>query len=108
MMKILTVLEQIILASILILKGDAFGISIRKKARELSGKSVMYGALYNVLDQLHRKGHVTKKKMKPSPEEGGHERIYYSLTSEGMAALQETHALQKSIWAHLAEVNEEI
>ena len=104
MMKILTILEQIVLASILILKNDAFGISIRKKSRQLSGKNIMYGALYNVLDQLHRKGYVTKAKRKPLPQKGGHERIYYTLTSEGMAALQEAHALQKSIWAHLAKV----
>jgi DNA-binding PadR family transcriptional regulator len=104
MMKILTMLEQIILASILILKEEAFGISIRKKARELSGKNIMYGALYNVLDQLHRKGYVTKTKRKPSPQEGGHIRIYYTLTPEGMTALEEVHALQKSIWAQLAKV----
>jgi PadR family transcriptional regulator PadR len=107
-MKILTVFEQIILASIFILKDEAFGITIRKKARELSGKNIMYGALYNVLDQLHRKGYVTKNKQKPSPEQGGHERIYYTPTPEGIAALKEAHALQESIWAKIAEVSEEI
>jgi DNA-binding PadR family transcriptional regulator len=103
MKKVLTIFEQIILASILILKDDAFGITIRKKAQQLTGKNIMYGALYNVLDQLHRKGYVTKTKKKPVPSEG-HTRIYYTLTSEGMEALQEAYSMQKSIWDQLPEV----
>jgi len=35
-MRILTVFEQIILASIITLKGDAYGVSIRKRA--IAGK----------------------------------------------------------------------
>ena len=106
-MKILTVLEQIILASIKILGEDAFGITIRKKARQLSGKSIMYGALYNVLDQLHRKGFVTRSKRKPAPEEGGHSRIYYTVTPEGIKSLQRAYSLQKTIWDHIPDVTED-
>ena len=105
-MKALTLFEQIILASIIILKDDAFGISIRKKAKQLFGKNIMYGALYNVLDQLHRKGLVTKTRRKPSPSEGGHTRVYYSVTPAGTDALQQAYSLQKSIWAHLPDFTE--
>jgi len=105
-MKTLTLFEQIVLASIVILKDDAFGVSIRKKARQISGKSIMYGALYNVLDQLHRKSLVTKQKTTPSPSEGGHARIYYKATTEGINALQHAYSLQKSIWANLPDLTQ--
>ena len=105
MKQVLTIFEQIILAAIVILKEDAFGISIRKKAQLLSGKTIMYGALYNVLDQLHRKGYVTKVKKKPNPSEGSHTRIYYSLTAIGNEALETAYSLQKSIWENLPEVS---
>jgi len=100
-MKILTILEQIILASIITLEGDAYGVSIRKKARDLSGKSIMYGSLYNILDQLHRKGYVTRTKRKPILNESGHEKIFYKVTPSGMKALQEAQTIQNSIWDSL-------
>jgi len=101
MKQVLTIFEQIILTAIMSLKEDAFGISIRKKAQLFSGKTIMYGALYNVLDQLYRKGYVTKIKKKPVPSEGSHARIYYSLTSAGRDALEDAYSLQKSLWEQL-------
>lgn len=101
MKKVLTIFEQITLTAISSLGEDAFGISIRKKAQSLSGKNIMYGALYNVLDQLYRKGYVTKTKKKPAPSEGSHARIYYSLTTAGREALEDAYSLQKSLWEQL-------
>ncbi len=96
-MKILTIFEQIILASIITLEGNAYGVSIRKRAKYLFGKSIMYGALYNVLDQLHRKGYVTRIKRTPTPDEGGHEKIFYTVTPSGMNAIKEAQAIQNTI-----------
>ena len=96
-MKILTIFEQIILASIITLNGDAYGVSIRKRAKDLSGKSIMYGSLYNILDQLHRKGYVARTKRKPVANEGGHEKIFYTVTPSGMKALQKAQDIQSAI-----------
>ena len=100
-MKILTIFEQIILASIIALEGKAYGVSIRRKAKDLSGKSFMYGSLYNVLEQLYRKGYVTRTKKMPTIAEGGHEKILYTVTPAGMKALKEAQAIQNAIWASL-------
>ena len=100
-MSSLTVLEQIILTAILVLKQDAYGVSINRKVRELAGKSIMYGSLYNVLDQLHKKGYVVRKVRTPAPGEGGHERILYTVTSYGLKALKESQDLQAALWASL-------
>lgn len=100
-MKILTIFEQLILTSIMILREEAYGVSIRKKAREFSGKSIMYGSLYNVLDQLHRKGYVTRVRRKPGLSEGGHEKIIYTVTASGLKALKEARALQGALWNSL-------
>lgn len=100
-MKILTIFEQIILASIITLEGEAFGVSIRKRAKELSGKSIMYGSLYNILDQLHRKAYVTRTKRKPTLDESGHEKIFYKVTPSGIKVLQEAQAIQNAIWDSL-------
>jgi PadR family transcriptional regulator PadR len=106
-LKILTIFEQIILASIITLKNNAYGVTIREKARGLSGKSIMYGSLYNILDQLCRKGYVTRTKKSPDSGEGGHERIYYTLTSAGIEALRKAQSIQKAIQESLPAFAEE-
>ncbi|MBN1940176.1 MAG: PadR family transcriptional regulator [Candidatus Aminicenantes bacterium] len=100
-MDILTVLEQVVLTAIIVLKGEAYGVSLSRKTRELSGKTIMYGSLYNLLDQLHKKGYVTKRLKTPSPDEGGHERILYTVTPAGLKALKEAQSLQTVLWDSL-------
>lgn len=100
-MRILTVLEQVVLTAVLVLKAEAYGVSISRKVKELCGKTVMYGSLYNVLDQLHKKGYVAKQVKTPLPGEGGHERILYTVTGYGFKALEEARALHASLWANI-------
>jgi len=97
-MKELTLLEQMIIAVIIGLRDLAYGVSIRKGVEKLTGKRLTYGTLYNALDQLLRKGYVTKTKGDTSSARGGRPRIYYALTDEGLAALQTTYNLQRAIW----------
>jgi DNA-binding PadR family transcriptional regulator len=102
-MKELTMLEQMIAAAIISLKEDAYGVSIRKKVEKLTGKRLMYGTLYNALDQLLRKGYVSNTKGTTSTARGGRPRIYYALTPEGIKALRSSYNLQKAIWMSIPE-----
>lgn len=102
-MRVLTLLEQMILAAIVALKEDAYGVSIRKRVEKLTGRRLMYGTLYNALDQLSRKGYVTKTKGKTSSSRGGRPRIYYALTSDGEGALRASYNLQNAIWESIPE-----
>jgi PadR family transcriptional regulator PadR len=96
-MKTLTLDESIFLAAILILEDGAYGVAIRRKALELAGKSVSYGTLYSHLDQLFRKGYVTKAFGTPSAERGGRSKIYYKVLPAGLKALKSTLSLQNSL-----------
>lgn len=102
-MKELTLLEQMIMAAIVALKNDAYGVSIRKRVEKLTGKRLMYGTLYNALDQLLRKGYVTKTKGTTSSARGGRPRIYYELNSKGMNALRDSYSLHRAIWESIPE-----
>ena len=103
-MRDLTVLEQIILAAIVNLKDEAYSVTIRKKVREIANKNIMYGTLYNALDQLLRKGYVTKAKGEPTPERRGRRKMYYRSTDKGKEALLNALDLQKSLWTSLQDL----
>ena len=94
----LTQHEQIVLLSIWRLRGDAYGVAIRQNVEEITHRRIHYGTLYNTLDKLVKKGHVELEKGEPTAERGGRHKIYYSLTREGLAALQKAKELQTAMW----------
>jgi DNA-binding PadR family transcriptional regulator len=106
-MKEMTVSEGIVLTAIWRLKEHAYGISVRKKVVEVTGREIAYGTLYNILDQLVRKGYVSKRLGQPVAKRGGRSKIYYRLTKAGVQALQDAHKLQKKIWEGLPELTGE-
>ena len=101
-MKDLTPLEQMILGAIWSLDEDAYGVSIKKRVVDLTGRDMMYGTLYNALSQLARKELIAKTKGEPTPERGGRSKIYYRLTSLGAQAFREAYEVQFSFWGRLA------
>lgn len=99
----LSVTEQIYLIAIWHLKEDAYGVKIREKILELTGKTMVFGTLYNNLDTLVKKGYVETQKGTSGPNRGGNIRVFYSLTKEGTKALQESRELQRSLWDSVPE-----
>lgn len=97
-MKELTVLEQIILSIIWSQKDEAYGVSIRQKVKKTTGKNLNYGTLYNNLEQLLRKGYVTKTQGESTPDRIGRPRIFYTLTPRGQKALRKAYELHTSLW----------
>lgn len=103
-MKRLTINEQIFLIAVYHLKDEAYGVKIRKKIIALTGSSILFGTLYNTLDALVKKGYVVTRKGEPTTQRGGQNKVYYSLTKEGMLALQQARELQESLWFGMPRV----
>jgi PadR family transcriptional regulator PadR len=97
-MKDLTLTEEIVLLAVWKLKEDAYGVAIRKELSESTKRIFPYGTLYSALDQLTRKGFITKSSSDPLPKRGGRRRYYYSITPEGVSALKTALELKKIIW----------
>ncbi len=104
-MKYLTLNEEVLLLAILRLKGDAYPVSIREKVIEMTEKDVVYGTLYNSLDQLQKKGYLRSEKGDPTPERGGKSKIYFKLTERGISALRNTVEFHESIWEGIDELS---
>ena len=99
----LTVFEEILMTTILRLKDNAYGVTIRKTAEAVTKRRVIYGTLYNTLHQLWRKGLVTKERGKPESRQGGRSKIFYSITRSGLEALTHSRDLHRNIWDGLPD-----
>ncbi len=96
-MGILTLKEEMILSALMMLGNSSRGAPIRKMVVELSKKNIVYGTLYNLLENCIRKGYVISEKSDPEPVQGGRSKTVYTITSEGKKALQETMAMHETI-----------
>lgn len=85
--------EQLVLAAILALRENAYGVTIHDKVSELSQpKDVALGAVYVTLDRLEDKGFVSSWLSDPTKERGGRAKRCYRLEAIGEQALQESTA----------------
>ena len=97
-MKSLSVNEQIFLIAIWWLKDEAYGVKIRDKIKEMTGRTFTFGTLYNTLDNLAKKDYVTSRPVQILNQAGGNKRVYYTVTKTGLKALREARELQEAIW----------
>ena len=101
-LKKLTINEQIFLIAIFNLGDEAYGVKIRKKIKELTGTSMLFGTIYNTLEYLTRKEYIAVQK--GSSRQGNEKkRVYYSITEDGLKALKQARDLQNVLWQSVPE-----
>jgi DNA-binding PadR family transcriptional regulator len=103
-MQELTRNEELILLSIWKLEDSAYGVTIRENFRRITGRTLNYGSLYNTLYLLVRKGLVAQQESEPLSKKGGRRKILYTLTPEGLEALQEARRIQKLAWSDVPDL----
>jgi len=100
-MKQLSRIEEVLMITILKLKADAYGVSIRERIRRDLNERWSFGSIYPALDKLCRLGYLRKFKGDPSPERGGKSKFFYRISPSGLRALTELRDTQQRLWADL-------
>lgn len=100
-MPLITRTEEIILTAVIILKGNAYGITIRDYIKKVTGEEWSFANIYDPLNKLTQKEYVRKIEGEPTPERGGRRKILYEITKDGMLALKEIQEVNKTILVDL-------
>jgi PadR family transcriptional regulator PadR len=82
--------EQHVLASLLRLRDNAYGVTIRREIAERTGRDVVIGAVYATLDRLERKGFVSSRAGEATHVRGGRAKRYFKIEAPGVRALNES------------------
>jgi PadR family transcriptional regulator, regulatory protein PadR len=90
--------EEVVLLSVAILDGDAYGIAIRDEIKKRTKRNASIGALHSALNRLEEKGFVTLKEGDSTPERGGRRKIYYFITKAGIRALERMRIQRNNMW----------
>lgn len=95
--------EQVVLAAILALEGNAYGVTIHARVEELSARKVARGAVYATLDRMEDKGLIASWLSEPTKERGGRSRRHYRLEKSGQQALKETATAARRLYESIAK-----
>lgn len=75
--------EHVVLLTILSLKDNAYGVSIRQQLKTSIARDVSIGAIYTTADRLEKKGLIMSTKGEATPERGGKAKRYFTVTALG-------------------------
>jgi len=95
--------EILVMAAILRLKDDAYGVSIIDEIEVRTARSVTIGALYSTLSRLEKKDYVSVRLGEATAERGGRAKRYFNVTRQGQIQLNRSIALLNAMLADLPE-----
>ena len=90
--------EEIVLLTVALLQGKAYGVSIIEEIKNRLGRQTSLGAVQTVLKRLEEKGMVSSEFGEATKVRGGKRKRYYTVTVEGQQALQKTYDQRMSLW----------
>ena len=96
---LLSRMEESLLLVVWDLRQDAYGVPIRRRLAEVTGRRPSVGAVYVPLERLVEQGLLRAEEGEPTPIRGGRRKRYYRLTPRGLKALQETRRVSERLWA---------
>ena len=90
--------EEVVMLTVGVLFGNAYGVSIKKEIEERQGRNVSVGALQSALKRLEDKGYLTSYEGESTSERGGRPKRYFNITAQGKNAIEETRKMRNQLY----------
>lgn len=90
--------EEIVLLTVGILHGNAYGVSIKLEIEERLQRTVSVGALQTALRRMESKGYLTSQQGETNAARGGRPKLFFTVTLEGKKALEHTRQTRNDLW----------
>lgn len=93
--------EEIVLLTVGILNGKAYGITIKDEIEGRLHREVTVGALQITLRRLEGKGYLQSQPGESTLLRGGRPKLYFTVTALGKRALEYTRQTRNELWKAL-------
>lgn len=90
--------EEIVLLTVAILNGEAYGVSIIEEIESRVDRNVSLGAIQTVLKRLEEKRLVKSSFGEATKVRGGKRKRYYTITAQGQQILRATKDQRLALW----------
>src|SRR5512146_530016 len=95
--------ELMVLLAVLRLGQHAYGVPIAAEIAQRTGREMLQGSVYAILERLESKGFVTSQLGEATPQRGGRAKRYFALTAKGSQQVRETQRALEALWQGLAK-----
>lgn len=96
--------EEVVLLTVAILHGQAYGVSIIEEIESRLNRNVSLGAIQTVLKRLEEKELVKSEFGEVTQVRGGKRKRYYSITAEGQRVLTEAKDQRMALWSAIPKI----
>jgi PadR family transcriptional regulator, regulatory protein PadR len=90
--------EEVVLLTVAIMNGKAYGIGIIDEVEKRTNRTTAIGAIQTVLKRMEEKGFVSSEFGEATKERGGKRKRYYKITTEGSRALTDKKLERDRLW----------
>ena len=90
--------EELVLLTVGILHGNAYGLAVVDELERQTGRSVMISAAHKALVRLESKGYLKSKMGGATGERGGREKRLYTLTQAGVKVLSLSREIRNAMY----------
>lgn len=96
--------EEIVMLTVGILHGNAYGVTIKDEIEERLKRSVSVGALQVTLRRLEKKGLLASEHGGTEESRGGRPKLFFTLTAHGKNILSGIRSERNKLWDALPQV----
>lgn len=93
--------ELMVMLAVLRLGREAYGVPIAAEIAEKTGREMLQGSVYAILERLEAKGLVLSRLGEATPERGGRAKRYFELTGQGAHQVRDAQRALEALWTGL-------
>jgi PadR family transcriptional regulator, regulatory protein PadR len=90
--------EEIVLLSVAVLDGHAYGVNITHEINQQTRRDVRLNQVHASLQRLEEKGMIASRMGDPTPERGGRRKRLFSITVFGQQTLRDIQSVRSQFW----------
>ncbi len=96
--------EEIVMLTVGVLYGEAYGVSIKKEIESRLKRGVSVGALQTALRRLEDKGYLKSHEGEATEERAGRPKKYFQITALGKKAMEYSKNTRDQLWRAIPKV----
>jgi DNA-binding PadR family transcriptional regulator len=97
--------EELVLLSVGILFGDAYGLAIVDELEKKTGRNIMISSVHKTLVRLEDKGYLKSHLGGATEMRGGRDKRLYTLTHAGRKVLNDSRELRNGMWKEIPMIS---
>ena len=97
--------EEVVLLTVAILHGEAYGVSIKQEIEDRLKRKVSVSALQTALRRMEKKEYLKSEFGEATAMRGGKRKRYFQVTKTGKAALDYTKETRNKLWSAVPNIS---